>query len=284
LTVLLCLIIPLFLIGEITINQVQTFYNDIKNLVAGQNVTLEIVLEKINSAIALAKIDFVITQEMVINTIKNFIETLSSLLAGQAKNLFNIGVSAFSALAQLFIYFILLAGLFPVSQRLLSYIKKLSPLDSNIDNLYVKRATEMAKSMVKGTFIIALIQGVLSGLALAALGVPYPFFWGLLAVVFSIIPLGAGIINLPIALFLLLSGQIWQGIVLLLIQVLIIGNIDNLVRPKLVSQEAHLHPLLILLSVLGGVSVFGFWGVIYGPVIMILFVTSLEVYLQYYRE
>lgn len=283
-SVLLCLIIPLFIIGEITVTQLRTFYDDIKNLVAGQNVTLEIVLNKINSFLSVAKLDMTITEENVISAVKNTLESTVSFATGQVTNIFNLGVSGFKALAQFFIYIIILAGLFPTSHRLLSYIKKISPLDSQIDNLYIKRATEMAKSMVKGTFIIALIQGIITGIVVALLGVPYPFFWGLLAVVFSIVPLGAGIVNVPIALFLLLSGQIWQGIVLILVQVLIIGNIDNIIRPKLVSEEAHLHPLLILLSVLGGMSVFGFWGLIYGPVIMILFVTSLEVYLEYYRS
>jgi len=284
LSVILCLIVPLFIIGEITISQVQTFYNDLKNIVAGQNVTLEIVLNKLNYVLSFTKLDISITEENVISAIKSLIETGSSLVAKQAVNIFNIGVSAFGTLAQFFIYFILISGFFPLAQRFLAYLKKLSPLDSQIDNLYIKRATEMAKSMVKGTFIIALIQGVFSGIVIALLGVPYPFFWGLLAVVVSIIPLGAGIINIPIALYLLLSGQIWQGIVLVLVQVLVVGNIDNIIRPKLVSEAAHLHPLLVLLSVLGGISIFGFWGVIYGPVIMILFVTSLEVYLEYYRE
>ena len=106
------------------------------------------------------------------------------------------------------------------------------------------------------------------------------------AIVFfaAILPLGVAIITIPVGVIHLVLGNTWQGALIIVISLTIIASMDNWLRPRLVSKKAYLNPPLVLLSVFGGISLFGFFGVIYGPIIMILFVTTIEVYLDYYRQ
>jgi predicted PurR-regulated permease PerM len=104
----------------------------------------------------------------------------------------------------------------------------------------------------------------------------------MLGVIVSIIPLGAWVITMPIGLFLMATGHLWQGLIPILGNILIVGNIDNFLRPRLVSKQASLHPALVLIGLFAGLAQFGFLGVVYGPVFMVVLVTTLEVYREYY--
>src|SRR5215211_4407062 len=136
--------------------------------------------------------------------------------------------------------------------------------------------------MFLGIFVIAVAQGLVTGLLFWIAGVPYSPLLTLVAVVASMFPLGASLVALPVGIFLLIVGNYVGGVVVLAGYFLIVSNIDNLLRPRLVSKEAYLSFALVLLSALGGYELFGFFGVVYGPVLMILFLTVLEVYETYY--
>jgi predicted PurR-regulated permease PerM len=153
-----------------------------------------------------------------------------------------------------------------------------------LDQKYVDRVTAMTRAMVKGIFVIAVAQGVIAGLFFWIAGVKYAIFWMVLAIFFSILPLGANVIAIPIGIVLLVIGDIWQGVLVILGSVFIVSNIDNLLRPRLVAKEAELNSALVLLSAFGGLKLFGFLGVVYGPVIMIFLVTTVEIYLEHYRQ
>jgi predicted PurR-regulated permease PerM len=139
----------------------------------------------------------------------------------------------------------------------------------------------MTKAMAKGQFIIATVQGFTDALLLYIAGFKSVFiFMFLILTVLSIIPLGGGIVVIPIGIIMLLTGHIWQGLVVLLGHFMIVTNEDNLLRPKLVPKKIHLNPALTLLAVFAGVGMFGFLGIIIGPVIMILIVSTLQMYLD----
>ena len=120
----------------------------------------------------------------------------------------------------------------------------------------------------------------MSALILQLVGIPYFAFFLLLLTFLSIIPLGAGIVTIPIGVINLALGNYWQGAVILLNHFIIITNIDNVLKPKLVPKAVRLHPALLLLSIFAGLGMFGFLGIIIGPVIMILITTTIEVYLK----
>jgi len=161
-------------------------------------------------------------------------------------------------------------------------ILEVVPFPSEITNLYFKKIDSMITAMFKGTFVIAIAQGAAMGLVLWIAGVPYVLFFTLISMFLSIIPLiGISLIAWPIGIVLLLSGNIWQGLFVIGAFIIVVANIDTALRPVLVPKDAYLNPALLILGVFGGLSLMGIIGALYGPVILILLVTSIEVYTKY---
>lgn len=142
----------------------------------------------------------------------------------------------------------------------------------------------MARGVVGGQFVIAAAQGVVEAGILYLAGVEYFFFFALILTFLSVIPLGGGILTIPIGIIMLLTGNIWQGLIILLGHFLIITNIDNVLRPRLIPKSIRINSALMLLSVFGGLALFGFLGIFVGPIIMILVLSTLEVFLPLARE
>jgi predicted PurR-regulated permease PerM len=161
-------------------------------------------------------------------------------------------------------------------------VASIIPFPDSITNLYLDKVQAMMRSMFLGTFIIAFAQGAAMGLVLWIAGVPNSVFLALVSMVLSLLPvIGVSLVAWPAAILLLLSGQIWQAIFVIVMLIAVVGNIDAVLRPMLVPREAYLNPALTLLSIFGGLQLLGLVGALYGPVIMILLVTSIEVYAKY---
>jgi len=142
----------------------------------------------------------------------------------------------------------------------------------------------MVKGTVKGQFIIALIQGILGAASIYIAGFHDAFFvFAILLIALSVIPLGSGIVTIPFGIGMMLFGNVAGGAFVVLFHLIAITNVDNFLRPILVPREARLDPALMLLSVFSGIAMFGFFGIILGPVLMIVIVTTIAVYLQVYR-
>ena len=110
-------------------------------------------------------------------------------------------------------------------------------------------------------------------------GVPSPIIWGVVMMICGLVPMfGAAIIWFPVAIILLMSGSLWQGILVMLVGVFLISTIDNILKPKLVGNGAQLHPLLVLIATLGGLALFGITGFIVGPIIVALFISLWDIY------
>lgn len=279
---LIFFIVPLLLIANLIFNQTKVFYNDLNNIISDENGRLEEIISKINTTLQ----DFpVIEKELNKEKILDFIkDNLKPIVNFALDNALNVGKFVFDSVPKFVIFLFFLSTFIPIHDKIIKLIRKLSPLDEKIDNTFIGRFLAMTDAMIKGSFIIAVVQGVISGLALSIAGVPYITFWTLLMIFLSIIPLGSGILTIPIGLIQIVLGGVWQGVFLILNHFLVITNIDNFLRPKLVKGEAKLHPILTLVGALGGIHIFGFLGVIFGPVVMILLVTTIEVYMKYYRK
>jgi predicted PurR-regulated permease PerM len=162
---------------------------------------------------------------------------------------------------------------------MLRRLRFLIPLDRAHKNAIAVRFTAVARATVKGTLLIAVIQGSLSGLTLWMFGVSSPFLWGVVATLLSIIPLAASWLLLyPAALIQICTGHVWQGVGIFLVSVVVIVNVDNVLRPRLVGQEAGMHDLMVFFSTLGGIAMFGVSGFIIGPMIAALFLSLLDIY------
>jgi predicted PurR-regulated permease PerM len=189
------------------------------------------------------------------------------------------GLAGFFTSVILYIYIFL--NLLTHQDHLISTVKRLNPLGAKTSDLYLQKMGAMTGAMVRGQFIIALLQGLTSAIFLYIAGLHDIFFFMLIILtILSIIPLGAGIITMPIGIVMILMGDIWQGALILLGHILVVTNIDNFLRPVLVPKHVRLNPALTLLSVFAGIATFGFLGIIIGPVIMILITTTIEMYTQ----
>jgi predicted PurR-regulated permease PerM len=164
-------------------------------------------------------------------------------------------------------------------------LRSLIPLDREYKNAIGARFTSVARATVKGTLLIALVQGTLSGLTMWIFGVGSPFLWGVVATLFSIIPLvGAWLVLYPAAAIQAITGNYWQAIGILVVTVVVIVNVDNLMRPRLVGQETGMHDLMVFFSTLGGIGLFGPTGFILGPMVAALFLVLLDIYSAEFKE
>ncbi len=274
--VVVAVIIPVALVATATVNQIVQFNNDISGT---GTFDIERVVGAANETLETMGIEYHLTVDQVQSELKTIAGNIGQFFLRQLPK---IGSGAANFLTGAFIYIVALFTLFPIQDKFMKYVERLSPMDDRIDQVYLTRVVEMSKSMVKGTFFISFIQALVASLFFMIAGVDYILFWMILMTFLGVIPmLGASVVMLPIAVVLLVSGNIWQGIFLIATNILIVSNIDNYLRPKLVSKKASLHPVLTLIGVLGGLQAFGMLGFIYGPVIMILLATTVEMYLKY---
>ena len=148
-------------------------------------------------------------------------------------------------------------------------IVELLPLSNSQSQQLLLRINDTIHAIVYGTLAIAAVQGLLGGLMFWVLGLPAPMLWGVIMSFLAVIPmLGTAVIWLPAAIFLMLNGQWTQAIILLLWGTLVIGTVDNLLRPMLVGNRLKQHTLLIFLSLVGGLILFGSSGLILGPIVL----------------
>lgn len=203
------------------------------------------------------------------------------MLAGQ---LAALGRGTLSFLLQLFVcgyalFFFLVDGP-SILRTILYYI----PLGANEESQLLERFVSVTRATLKGSLLIGVIQGGLAGIAFWIAGVPGAAFWGTVMVVLSIIPaIGSPIVWIPAVIFLALTGHVTSALLLGAWCAIVVGTVDNFLRPRLIGRDARMSDLMILLSTLGGIVVFGALGFIVGPIIAALFVTVWHIYGQAFR-
>ena len=158
-------------------------------------------------------------------------------------------------------------------------IQRALPLGDAKEAMLFKRFVSIVHAMFKGTFIISLIQGVLGGVLFAFVGLPNPALWAFVMAFLAMIPaVGPALVWVPAGLLLLFAGSVWQGVTVLFVGAVIISLIDNILRPILVGKDAGMPDVLVLVSVLGGLALFGVSGIIIGPVITAFFLSMWELF------
>jgi predicted PurR-regulated permease PerM len=174
---------------------------------------------------------------------------------------------------------------FQDGEKFLRIFLRLSPLDNKSDELIYKRFTSTLRATFKGSILVSLIQGVIASIIFWIAGVSAPLFWALIMIILAILPVvGPGLIALPAGIILLLTGKIWQGIFMLVFGVVFVSIIDDLLRSYFVGKDAQIHPLLIFVSIIGGIIIFGPTGFIIGPVVVSITITLYEMYVKQYKK
>lgn len=168
-------------------------------------------------------------------------------------------------------------------ERIVDKLMQSFPLRNDREELLCQKLKEVVRATIKGNLVIAIIQGALGGVIFAVLGIPGALIWGVVMVCASLLPaIGAGIVWLPVAIGLIIAGEVWKGVVLILFGAVVIGLVDNLLRPILVGRDTKLPDYIVLISTLGGISLLGVNGFVMGPVIAAMFFAVWGIFLQDY--
>ncbi len=171
------------------------------------------------------------------------------------------------------------------NRRLVSFIVALSPLPDDQDEKLIQKFKDMAAAILLGNGLGGLIQGTLGGIVFAFFGFQSPFLWGVIMALLAFLPIvGVGAVFLPAALYLILQGRLAAGIFFIIFYILLSGSIEYLFKPKLVGKRVQMHTLLVFLSIIGGLKLFGILGIIYGPLVATAFLTLTDIYESSYQR
>ncbi|ORV09640.1 AI-2E family transporter [Mycobacterium celatum] len=192
--------------------------------------------------------------------------------------------NVFGAVTSAIIFVYVFVALLTHREELTTLIRQLNPLGEDVTDLYLRKMGSMVRGTVSGQFVIAFCQGVAGAASIYIAGFHHGFFiFAILLTALSIIPLGGGIVTIPFGIGMMFFGNIIGGAFVVLWHLIVVTNLDNFLRPVLVPRDARLNPALMLLSVFAGIAMFGPWGIVIGPVLMIVVVTTIDVYLAAYR-
>jgi len=262
---------PLFGIGVIVFNQSQDAYQMITS-----NVDSSSFINSINNSINQilpTGISFDL-HEKISNFISFITDNMASLFTSTLSTIFSIILTLLS------IFYFLKDG---VHWRKALVI--LSPLSDINDTKIINKFSYAVNGIIKGYLFIALIQGILMGIGLTLFGVPNSALWGLVTIITALVPtIGTAIISVPAVIFLLVTGNTIEAIGLLIWAVAIVGMVDNFLSPIIVGNKINLPPLLILFSVLGGISLLGPIGILVGPLTISLLYTLISIYRNEFKQ
>lgn len=221
-------------------------------------------------------------RDIIIERGGQIVGSISGFLIDSLSSVTKLTVNAiFGSIIMLYVMFYFLN----MGSVLLEKILYFLPLHDREEQRLLRNFTSVARATIKGTLIIGVMQGTICGVAFAIAGIKGPVFWGTVMAVTSIIPaFGTAIVWGPTVIILALLGNFVGVIILVVLCGLVAGNLDNLVRPKLVGRDTEMHDLFVLFSTLGGISMFGLLGIIIGPIIAALFITIWEIYGDAFRD
>jgi len=237
------------------------------------------VLEKTNHI--LSNVNIVLTGEELNNAISEIAKVVGLFLYEQtssiASNVLRFVLNFFFML--LIIYFLLIDR-----TRLVAFIVDLSPLPREQDEKLIQKFKDIAGAVLIGNGLAGLIQGTLGGIVFVVFGLKSPFMWGLIMALLAFLPiLGIGAVFIPAAVYLFLMGRIGAGIFFVVFYVILSGGIEYFLKPKLVGQQVKMPTLLVFLSIMGGLKMFGILGIIYGPLVVTAFLTLTDIYRSSYQ-
>jgi len=272
----LIIFIPLLLIGALLYSEIQMLVLDFSNNPGKISGIVNNFNNYINSINESLKADIFksvsVDQQVISSSLNRFYNYFSFLIQGAYKGIGYMIIMAF-------VFFFCLFYLLIDGRRIVKKTIELSPLKDKYERVLADRFYSISRATIKGTFLLSALQGLIGGILFWIMGVSSPVVLAILMTVAAIIPaVGTGFVWLPVGVIMILLGNSYAGVVIIAVGALIIVPLDNLLRPKLVGKDTAMHPILILLSTLGGIEFFGIYGFIIGPLIMSFCMALWEIY------
>ncbi|MBN2354911.1 AI-2E family transporter [candidate division KSB1 bacterium] len=271
---LILLLIPVTLVVNVVAQQAVSLYNSveptIKQLFSATSEDWAVLTN--HPLISKLHLDTIDWEQTIQEGLKTIASSAGKIINVTSKGTFLLFTYTIITLFTMFYFF-------RDGERIIGQIMSLLPMDDEYKTNLIDRFVSISRATVKGTLILGLIQGTLGGITLWIFGFNASAMWGMVMVVLSILPmLGSYLVLLPAAAFEIIMGRYLNGLGIALISIIIISNIDNLLRPRLVGRDAGMHDLMVFFSTLGGIYLFGIMGFIVGPVIAALMITLLDIY------
>ena len=279
-TLLLCLlgvILPLVLIGSSVVSETVAIYNRMSSGQLEFGTYFQRIMEGLPSWMTqfLERFHLASVQE-----IQNKLTTVASeagkLIAGKAVE---VGQNTLGFVVSFGVMLYLLFFLLRDGTKLLAMLRDTIPLEKEHKRRLQEKFTTVIRATVKGNILVAAAQGALGGLIFWILDIQGPVLWGVLMAFLSLLPaVGASLIWGPVSIYFIATGDVSQGLVLAAYGTLVIGLVDNLMRPMLVGKDTKLPDYIILITTLGGMSIFGLTGFVIGPTIAALFISCWDIF------
>jgi predicted PurR-regulated permease PerM len=204
--------------------------------------------------------------------------SLSTLLESIAGSALSVGQGALQLLAALGVMLFLAFFLLRDGEKIANSMKHALPLRPSVRDRLIEHFIVVIRATLKGTVVVAVMQGLVGGLIFWMLGIEAPILWGLLMGLFSLFPaVGTGIVWVPVAIYLLVTGSVAEGLILVFCGLFVIGLIDNILRPILVGHDTKMPEFVVLIATVGGLTLMGLNGVIIGPIIAAMFMAVWEI-------
>jgi len=275
LLVFVALLIPLTLIGLRIVYEASGIYAQLSEQTTQERLSggLENLQSVLDSAFPGVQVDTARIAERLGSVFAWLVGNLGSLLGSFASLVANF------LLLLLFYFYLVRDG-----HRLKERLKILSPLASDKEDQVIARVGRAVTATVRGSLVLALLQGLVSGVGFIIFGLPNPALWGSVVVLAAFIPtIGTSLVQIPAVLYLAATGQLTSAIGLAVWAAIAVGMLDNVLGPKLMSRGMQMHPLVTLLSILGGVGFYGPLGILLGPITVFLLYALLDIYLSVVR-
>mgnify|MGYP001562405187 FL=1 len=263
--IILIIIIPLIFAANALINESVLFLREVR----------DIDLSKFDDAVD----KFFKDSNLDVNAyIKDLLNKLSLTVAKKTSD-FIVGLP--QKILEFFVMLFTMFYLFKQGARLCENIKEHIPFHEAHKKNIAESLSAVVYASLYGLVVAGFVQGALGALGLWIFDVQSPILWGLVIVILSMLPLlGTSLVWFPAAVYKFFTGEIWNGVGLFLYGLIILSTIDNIIRPKLIGSKAKIHPVLVLLGVIGGLKVFGFLGILLGPVILSVLTVFLSLYIE----
>lgn len=284
-TVILAVVLPLILLGIIIVGQANTLLDDVSTFWTDKTFVQEIKngLDQVNEVIASVSSNpdnQITTQELQdtgINFSEKFLNSFINSLSSSATSIARF-------ITQFFLLIVLIFMLFPNRDKLYAAIKDLSPLEDDIDQLFIRNLKAISKDVLLVTLATAIGLGVIGGLTYWVLGIQSPVFWGMIISISTLVPTGSSIVWFPTVIYLAITGKTLEALILFIIGMLMTYVFDTALKSLISRKSAMLNSTVLAFAIVGGLEAFGTMGFLYGPLIVVTFVSVMRVYKEKFAE